>query len=319
MVQEVVNVGNAANDGTGDTLRGAGNKINNNFTELYAQFGGSNLGNVSRITDSGLTIIGSNFETNLRADDPAAAVNINLPDSSGTITLNTAIQALSNKTINADSNVFSGMANSSFILSNADGIIDGSATQKAIPAGDVVGTTDNQILTNKTVNLPTVLRPNIHEWLADSNGHPVISFTDTNNDRNRFKFEGKVSPNDPVLSVIGAVDNNINLNINSKGTGSVKVSKIAYGSNTISSTEAVSENESYIRSTATANIVAIVNNGTTIGEVKVFTHDGANTTTVTPTNFSQGTSIALSPNDTVMIIWSGAQWSVIGGEGYTIS
>ena len=37
MAQEVINIGVQADDGTGDTIRGAGIKINNNFTELYAQ------------------------------------------------------------------------------------------------------------------------------------------------------------------------------------------------------------------------------------------------------------------------------------------
>ena len=36
MAQEVINIGAQADDGTGDTIRGAGIKINNNFTELYA-------------------------------------------------------------------------------------------------------------------------------------------------------------------------------------------------------------------------------------------------------------------------------------------
>ena len=36
MAQELINIGITADDGTGDTIRGAGIKINNNFTELYA-------------------------------------------------------------------------------------------------------------------------------------------------------------------------------------------------------------------------------------------------------------------------------------------
>ena len=35
MAQEVINIGVQADDGTGDTIRGAGIKINSNFTELY--------------------------------------------------------------------------------------------------------------------------------------------------------------------------------------------------------------------------------------------------------------------------------------------
>lgn len=37
MAQEIINVGIVADDGTGDTIRGAGVKINNNFTEVYAR------------------------------------------------------------------------------------------------------------------------------------------------------------------------------------------------------------------------------------------------------------------------------------------
>ena len=37
MTQEVINIGAQANDGSGDTIRNAGLKINTNFTELYAQ------------------------------------------------------------------------------------------------------------------------------------------------------------------------------------------------------------------------------------------------------------------------------------------
>lgn len=36
MAQQIVNLGTAANDGTGDPLRTAFNKINQNFSELYS-------------------------------------------------------------------------------------------------------------------------------------------------------------------------------------------------------------------------------------------------------------------------------------------
>jgi hypothetical protein len=35
MAKQVIGLGNAANDGTGDKIRIAGDKINDNFTELY--------------------------------------------------------------------------------------------------------------------------------------------------------------------------------------------------------------------------------------------------------------------------------------------
>lgn len=73
----------------------------------------------------------------------------------GDVTLN-GNQVLTNKTISADSNTLNGIAASSFVLSNASGVIDGSAAQKAIPSGVVVGTTDTQELTNKTLTQPIV-------------------------------------------------------------------------------------------------------------------------------------------------------------------
>lgn len=36
MAKQIISTGSAANDGTGDTLRSAGTKINANFTELYS-------------------------------------------------------------------------------------------------------------------------------------------------------------------------------------------------------------------------------------------------------------------------------------------
>ena len=35
MAKQNINIGSTANDGTGDDLRSAGDKINDNFTELY--------------------------------------------------------------------------------------------------------------------------------------------------------------------------------------------------------------------------------------------------------------------------------------------
>lgn len=39
MTQQIINAGNVANDGKGDSLRAGATKINNNFTELYSQIG----------------------------------------------------------------------------------------------------------------------------------------------------------------------------------------------------------------------------------------------------------------------------------------
>jgi hypothetical protein len=53
MAQQIVNVGAAANDGTGDTLRASQQKANANFTELYGIAGGSS--SLQAVTDIGNT------------------------------------------------------------------------------------------------------------------------------------------------------------------------------------------------------------------------------------------------------------------------
>lgn len=64
-----------------------------------------------------------------------------------------AAQTLTNKTVSLGQNTISGAPASSFVVSDASGRVDGSAAQKAIPSGDVVGTTDQQTLTGKTISL----------------------------------------------------------------------------------------------------------------------------------------------------------------------
>ena len=54
MGREVLNVGTNANDGTGDTLRDAMIKVNNNFTDLYA----------SPLFNDGISISGNEIKAN---------------------------------------------------------------------------------------------------------------------------------------------------------------------------------------------------------------------------------------------------------------
>lgn len=49
MAQQVINIGSVANDGTGDPLRDAFDKVNDNFTELY----NDDAGDVNSVTGSG--------------------------------------------------------------------------------------------------------------------------------------------------------------------------------------------------------------------------------------------------------------------------
>ena len=54
MAKQTLNRGTPANDGTGDSLRVAAQKINENFTELYAKFGGDSLNASVTLTAQGV-------------------------------------------------------------------------------------------------------------------------------------------------------------------------------------------------------------------------------------------------------------------------
>jgi hypothetical protein len=49
MAKQTVNIGTVANDGTGDEIRTGGDKINDNFNELYAHLGGDTLPSTIKI------------------------------------------------------------------------------------------------------------------------------------------------------------------------------------------------------------------------------------------------------------------------------
>jgi len=65
MAKQTINIGSSANDGTGDPLRTAFDKVNDNFNELYAATG---AGSGQNISISGQSIISDNSNGNIQLD-----------------------------------------------------------------------------------------------------------------------------------------------------------------------------------------------------------------------------------------------------------
>jgi hypothetical protein len=65
MAKQTINIGSAANDGTGDPLRTAFDKINDNFGELYAV---SAAGSGNNVAISGNSLISENTNGNITLD-----------------------------------------------------------------------------------------------------------------------------------------------------------------------------------------------------------------------------------------------------------
>jgi hypothetical protein len=104
MARQNISIGSSANDGTGDTLRQAGQKINETFVEIYQRFGGDSdiLSSQISFEDSAIVFEGAtadDFETRLTASNVGTDTLIRLPAASGIVVLDTSTQTLTNKTL----------------------------------------------------------------------------------------------------------------------------------------------------------------------------------------------------------------------------
>jgi hypothetical protein len=117
MAQQLVTVGNIAGDGTGDQLRNAFTKINQNFTELYS-------GNVQVTAANVLvySVAGRTGNIVLTVNDVAQAAAksyVNTSIASNVAILNSSINSLGANITAANAEVASYSANISFLLANA--------------------------------------------------------------------------------------------------------------------------------------------------------------------------------------------------------
>ena len=164
MARQIIAVGSAGNDGTGDTLRSGAIKMNSNFEELYRDVadlgllvsdsaGGLNLEGIS-FDQRSIVFIGAdspnstpadNNETYLRAIEPTKDNIISLPDSSGTVAL------LSDISINP--NVLDSQDILNFITTGIDSAAAITLIQQnSIDSVGVINLVDTQYIANR-VNL----------------------------------------------------------------------------------------------------------------------------------------------------------------------
>ena len=198
MTRQNISTGSSANDGTGDTLRSAGTKINANFTELYTFLGGNanTLSTQVSLEDSSIVFEGATadaHETRIMAENATADRLVRIPNASGTLVMDTLSQTITNKTL------------------------------------------------------------------------------------------GEVSFQSAEIDADGDCSDTATLIICNKGTA------LAVG----------------------------LNNGTTIGEYKIFINKGAGTATVTPDNFAGGNSFALAQNEGATCVWDGNNWFLVGNQSVT--
>jgi len=166
MTRQNISTGSAANDGTGDTLRAAGDKINENFVEIYQKLGGGDSDNLSSqlsFGTDGIIFEGSsadNFETTIKVTNPTADNTITFPNTTGSVIIDGATQTLTNKTLNKVSFQSSEITADGDCNDNAPYIICNKATGLAVGLNDGTTTGQFKIFTNKGAGDATITPDN---------------------------------------------------------------------------------------------------------------------------------------------------------------
>ena len=322
MARQNISIGSSANDGTGDTLRSAGNKINQNFQEVYTQLGGdsSNLSTLVKLLDSASTGVvlfegtsTDSHETKLIATNPTADRTITLPNATGTVVLKDTTDTLTNKTLTSPvlttPQINDVSADHQYIIKPGELAADRNVNLPVLNDSDtIVFLAATQTLTNKTLTSPV-----IGTAINDTNGNEVIKLTATGSAVNELTIANGAGSNGPTLSSTGG-GSNLNLTLTPKGTGSVGLTKAAYGSSTITSDGAASTAASLIICDKSSALAVSLADGTTVGEFKIFTNKNSGLATITPNNFANGTDFVVPQNTATQCIWDGTNWFLISGN-----
>jgi hypothetical protein len=325
MARQNLNLGSQANDGTGDTLRAAGQKINQNFAELYETLSGD-PGQVStgvRLTNTGVTFEGTSVngtKTTLTATNPTAARTVSIPNASGNVVLDTATQTLTNKTLTAPVITLPSIKDDD--ASHSYNIVPGSLTSNVnlgIPslAGNDTFVTAGaaQTLTNKTLTDAVLSSPVVQTAIEDTNGNELIKFSATASAVNEFTISNGVSGSGPVLAATGT-STNIDVRLEAKGTGGIinRSPIILEKDNTpyLNGTT-ITPTKPFVVFTSAVNIAVTLGDGTSNGQTIVLANQAVGVVTVSPTTVAAvGTSFTLSRYDSALLIWDAtAGWYLI--------
>jgi hypothetical protein len=325
MSRQNINIGATANDGTGDTLRAAGLKINQNFAELYEKFGGDSGYTTALVAINGESVVfegstANGTTTSLKAENPTANRIATIPNATGAVVLDTHTQTLTNKTLTAPviSNMDYKDQSGSYVYNVVPGTLSAS-TNLRIPAltdSDTFTVLDaSQTLNNKTLNSPVLVTPNVITSINDVNGAEMFKFTAVPSAVNEITVTNNASGGHPGFAATGT-NTNINLEFEAKGTGSINLkTKVTVGNQTMTVDGAVSLLKPLTMFSASAPLAATMANGTITGELKYFLNTGSGTVTITPTSMGGSTStIVLAQHEAATATWTGSVWYLLSKQ-----
>ena len=341
MARQTLNRGTTANDGTGDTLRTAAQKINENFEELYLSIGGDSATTSVTLTQDGVVFEGQaedDFETTLCAVEPTADNIVYVPNDGGTLILDSCAQTLTNKTILSPSLTTPSIKDTdsshsyNVVVSNLSA--NRNITLPLLSSNDTfVFANHTQTLSNKTINGLTVTNPTFGGFsgsskIFDSAGDEYLQLKNVSSAVNFATITNSATGNGPTIDVDGA-DTNISLKLGAKGTGGVEiVNKLVLEKGTdVSTSSAVDLTEPLTVFNSGSLISPTIDDGTIQGETKHFVNVGAGEVRLTPQggtsnifNVDSGAGfVSFDEGDGCQLVWNGtkSKWFFVSNNGTT--
>lgn len=211
MTRQNISIGSSANDGTGDTLRQAGTKINENFVEIYQKLGGGNNVLMPGITfdSEGIVFEGNidSFETRLIVESPTADRVVTIPNYTGELVIDSDTQTLKNKTLQDPKLIHPDIYDSEnaayfYAIVPRDDITKNiNLNIPSLSDSDTfVTNTSVSTLTNKTLTTPTINSPTIGTLINDANGADLIKLTATTSAVNEITIANAAASSGPTIS-----------------------------------------------------------------------------------------------------------------------
>ena len=342
MAYQALGLGSSANDGTGDDLRTGGDKINDNFVEIYTKLGnGSALSSLTFPTSTD-TIVGratTDTLTNKTLTTPTIASitnggTVTIPSGADTLVARTSTDTLTNKTLTSPVLTSPKFADAGFIAdangaeqvifqTTASAVNEIEITNAATGGAASAGTSTAPIIgASGETNVDLALLPK-------GTGHVAIRSTGGSNNQGaiRLNCENNTHGQTLMSQPHGSSDSGFFQLPKDGGSARATPNTLLSGDKTVATVQAlsgagaISLNTLHTALTTTGAQAQTLANGVA-GQIKTISmvSDGGDGT-LTPATFAGGSTITFNDvGDSVMLIYNTTGgWALVSNNGCTIA